>query len=370
MDDERVESSCQDDKVRHNYREFCELVTGRKSQELPAAIFSHACPDCDAIASMMGVSWILQRAFGIESEMLYAGEISHPQNASMDNLLNPGLLRVNENYKPDNYSLRILVDTVPTYAGVGQTDARTRFDCVIDHHRDMPGNGFPKLVIHRKVGSCSSVVYDMMKEIVPPELWLNEESDIDAKLATALIAGIMVDTQFLMSDDCTELDRRAFNELFELRNPSFLHQIVFFKRRKFWVDRKAQACAAAQVNDQGYAIVGLGLIPEKERDIISDMADEMVTWAAVETAIAFAVVGGERIEASVRSLDASLSIADFCKRLGGRHGTGGGKLGKGAYQLPLAGFSIDPDEDEEDADEAWESIKKREIKRIGRIISK
>jgi hypothetical protein len=100
------------------------------------------------------------------------------------------------------------------------------------------------------------------------------------------------------------------------------------------------------------------------------MAEEMVSWASVETAIAFGVVGGDRIEGSVRSLNASLTVSDFCRKLGGKHGGGGGKHGKGAYQLSLAGFSIDDDEDEEDAREAWESIKKRETKRILRIINK
>jgi hypothetical protein len=36
----------------------------------------------------------------------------------------------------------------------------------------------------------------------------------------------------------------------------------------------------------------------------------------------------------------------------------------------LAGFSIDPDEEEEDVQEAWESIKNRETKRILRLIKK
>ena len=100
------------------------------------------------------------------------------------------------------------------------------------------------------------------------------------------------------------------------------------------------------------------------------MADEMVSWANVVTAIAFAVVGGERIEGSVRSLNASVSISEFCKKLGGRHGSGGGKLGKGAYRLGLAGMSLDPDEDEETKDKTWTLIKEKETKRITRTIYK
>ena len=348
---------------QHPYQQFIDLFN-ECNTELPVAIFAHASPDPDAIASMMGLYWMIRKIFNIECQLFYAGEISHPQNNSLVNLLNPNMKPISE--LGEEYSLRLLVDTVPSHAGV---ESPMSFDVVIDHHRDLPTD-YEGVLIHKKSGSCAGIIYDMMRECVPPEEWLDAETDADAKVATALLAGIMTDTHFLMSDDCTEIDRHAFNGLFEYRNSQFLHEIVFFKRRKFWIAKKAEACAKATVDEEGFAIVGLGLIPERERDLIADMAEEMVSWASVETAIAFGVVGGDRIEGSVRSLNSSLVVANFCKKLGGKYGGGGGKLGKGAYQLPLGGFSIDDEEDEEDAQEAWESIRKRESKRITRVINK
>lgn len=350
------------------YREFRELLA--REEPLRVALFSHPSPDPDGISSMMGLEWIIKRLCpGAECGMFYQGEVSHPQNGSMVNLLSVDMKRVCD-FDPQAWNVRIVADTIPEHAGKGDHDIN--FDFVIDHHRESPNNNFSGAFIHRKTGSCASIIYDMMREIVPKERWFDDEIDADTKVATALIAGIMTDTHFLLSDDSTEFDRTAFNELFEHRNPNFLQQIVFFKRRRFWIDCKARACVASvdKIDDEGFAIVGLGLIPERERDLIADMADEMVSWASVETAVAFGVVGGDRIEGSVRSLDASLNVSDFCKRLGGRHGTGGGKQGKGAYQLPLAGFSIDTDEDEEDAREAWESINKRETKRVRKVFRK
>jgi hypothetical protein len=174
----------------------------------------------------------------------------------------------------------------------------------------------------------------------------------------------------MVSDDSTELEFDTFSKLFPYRNSNFLKQIVFFKRPRFWIDIKAKAATAADIDEDGYAIVGLGLIPESQRDIISDMAEEMISWASVETAIAFAVVGGVRIEGSVRSLNPSVSVSDFCKRLGGRFGVGGGKLGKGAYRYDLSGMSIDPDEDEEIRRKTCDLIREKEIKRIQRMIRK
>lgn len=348
---------------KKGYKEFAALFEDAKESRV--AIFSHACPDPDAIASMMGMSWLLERAYGIESNMFYAGEVSHPQNGTMVNLLAPPIQRICD--YDEKHDINILVDTIPNHAGIGNHPVE--FDVVIDHHRELP-HDFNGVLIHKKCGSCAAIIYDLMKHFVPKENWLTDEVDADMKVATALIAGIMTDTNFLMSDDCTEYERNAFNELFEYRNGGFLHQIVFFKRRKFWIDRKAEACSHAKIDEEGCAVVGLGLIPEKERDLISDMAQEMVSWASVETAVAFGVVGGDRIEGSVRSLNASLNVSEFCKKLGDRHGSGGGKHGKGAYQLPLAGFSIDPDEEPADAQDAWESIRKRETKRILRTMKK
>jgi len=349
---------------KKGYKEFAGLFEGKEVRKV--AIFSHPCPDPDAIASMMGMSWLIEKTFGIESQMFYAGEVSHPQNGSMVNLLSPPLQRVEE-YQLDKFDVNILVDTIPSHAGVGK--AKVNFHVVIDHHRELP-HDFDGVLIHKKCGSCAAIVYDLIKATVPRSNWFTDEVDADMKVATALIAGIMTDTNYMMSDDCTEYELNAFKELFEYRNSGFLHQIVFFKRRKFWIDRKAEACALAKIDEEGCAVVGLGLIPEKERDLIADMAEEMVSWASVETAVAFGVVGGDRIEGSVRSLNASLNVSEFCKKLGARCGTGGGKHGKGAYQLPLAGFSIDPDEEPNDAQDAWESIRKRESKRIMRVLKK
>jgi nanoRNase/pAp phosphatase (c-di-AMP/oligoRNAs hydrolase) len=315
---------------------------------------------------MMGVQWLLSKAFGIESHLFFDGEVSHPQNNAVINLLDPQLRRVDEDYKTDDYGLHILVDTVPKNAGIGHQ--KITFDIVIDHHKDFYLNGYKGLMIHVKTGSCSAIVFRLMQYFCKETRWLDNDNDVDTKVATALIAGIYTDTENMMSDDSTELEFDAFKELFEYRNSNFLKQIVFFKRPKSWIDLKAAACGEARIDEEGHAIVGLGIVPEKSRDIIADMADEMVAWASVDTAVCFAVVGGERLMGSVRSLNASFSVSELCKLLGGKYGSGGGKMGKGAYQYSLGGMSIDPDEDDDDQRKLWEIFREKEIKRVSRLM--
>lgn len=351
-------------KSNKGHEDLAKILQAANSEK-SIAIFSHKCPDPDAIGSMMGIRWLARKQFGIDSKLFYDGDVAHPQNVSMDNLLEPSLMKA-EDYDPEDHDIVILVDTIPDNAGTG--GQKIEFSVVIDHHRDYPKD-FEGLFIHEKTGSCASIIYGLIKNIVDKENWFDDEVDLDTKVATALIAGIMTDCMFLMADDTTELERNAFNELFEYRNSAALHQIVFFKRPRLWIDKKATGCTEADVDGEGYAIVGLGIIPSSQRDLIADMADEMISWATVEVAIAFGVVGGDRIEGCVRSLNASVNVPELCKNLAGKYGTGGGKQGKGAYRIELSPI-FDPDEEEDDVKAAWNSLKGRETKRIRRLISK
>lgn len=348
------------------------LIKIKAQEDSRIALFTHRMPDPDAISSLMGLKWFLLRNYDIESDIFYDGEVAHPQNMTMVNLLDPSMAKVSDpeaGYKPDKYQFRMLADTIPEAAGVA--DHRVAFDVVFDHHKILPHN-YEGILIHRKVGSCAAIIYDVMRQIMTPEHenWFDDDVDYDSKVATALIAGVMTDCNYCLADDSTEFDRRAVDELFPFRNSNFLHQIVFFKRPKFWIDTKARGCAEADINEEGFAIVGLGLIPAKERDLIADMAEEMISWASVETAVAFGVVDGDRIEGSVRSVNASVNVAEFCKKLGGEKGSGGGKHGKGAYRIPLSPPIDITAEDPQDVRDTWEANKKRETKRIRRILNK
>lgn len=340
-----------------NFKELLQKVP----QDKKIAIFSHAYPDPDAIGSMMGLSWLLNKEFGFECDLFFDGAISHPQNKSMINLLDPQLKLAKEDYKAEIYGMNLLVDTIPANAGVG--GHKVIFDVVIDHHKELPNGGYSGLVVHYKTGACCSIIYKLIELMSSKQF--EDDNDNDSKVATAMLAGIITDTEYLVSDDSTEMEFDAFKGLFKLRNPKSLKEIVFFKRPKLWVDIKASASVQTEYTDEGYAIVGLGILPNTQRDLIADMADEMITWASVETAIVFALIDGVTIEGSVRSLNPSITVSEFCKKLGGEHGTGGGKLSKGAYKFGLGGLSFDTDDD--DDVKTWELIKKKEIKRITQL---
>jgi nanoRNase/pAp phosphatase (c-di-AMP/oligoRNAs hydrolase) len=350
-----------EDKNSAYIPKFRNLFADKKKR---AAIFTHAYPDPDAIGSVMGVEWLLSKAFGLESDGFFTGPISHPQNVAMVNLLDPNMKAVEE-YRRENYDFHVLVDTVPVNGGVGPHHD-VHFDLVIDHHKECCAPDFPGMFLNLKAGSCCGTVYDMIRRM---DLAFEDDVEADSIVATALLIGITTDTENLMSDDSTEYEFDAYAALFPHRNPPVLRKIVNFDRPKFWIDTKAAAILKASIED-GVGIVGMGIIPGKHRDMISDMSQDMVSWEGVDTAIAFALVDGCRIEGSVRSNNAAISVPKLSKDLGGRHGSGGGKLGKGAYKFDLGGGSIDDEDDDETREKTWQLFADKEKNRILRIIRK
>jgi nanoRNase/pAp phosphatase (c-di-AMP/oligoRNAs hydrolase) len=325
-----------------------------------AAIFTHPFPDPDAIGSMMAIKWMLCK-LGIYSKCYYTGSISHPQNRSMVNLLDPELESL-DNYSCSNDCINILVDTIPNNIGIFESE-KINFDLIIDHHKETPSN-FDGVYINLRAGSTCATVYSIIEQLGFP---FDEDSQYDNRVATAMMIGITTDTENLMSDDCSDYEFNAWSKLFPFRDSVLLKQIVNFERPKFWIDSKATACSNAIV-EESIGVVGMGIIPGKHRDMVADMADEMVTWEDINTAVVFALIDGNRIEGCVRTKASSVSVPSLCQDLGGKYGKGGGKLGKGAYRYELGGASIDEDEDDEIKQKSWELFQKKEIKRVFKII--
>jgi nanoRNase/pAp phosphatase (c-di-AMP/oligoRNAs hydrolase) len=328
------------------------------------AIFTHPCPDPDAIGSMMGLAWCIRKAFDAEVDCFYDGHVSHPQNQRMCNLLDPEL-HLFDKFKNEDYALRVCVDTVPAHCACPQG---MDFDLDLDHHKEIPNGGFKGLFLNLRAGSCCATIYQIIKAL---GLHFEEDNEADSKVATALLVGIITDTEYQTSDDTTEYEHDAYRELFEFRNSTALKQIIRYKHPKEWVEARSRVAMKAhdRIKD-GILIHGIGFIDAGNRDLVAAVADEMLSWENVETAVAFAVIDGNRIEGSVRSGNAAIAVPTLCKELGGQYGGGGGKLNKGAYYYNLGSMALDAEMDESTKEKMWEFINDRETKRLYKAIRK
>lgn len=332
-----------------------------KSQGKRFAIFAHPCPDPDAIGSMMSMAFLLKKKYDVEVDCFSDGIISHPENRAMGNLLDPDLILAEE-YVAESYCCNILCDTIPSHAATAGKNVE--FNLVVDHHKLAPNGNFKGIFYNLKAGSCCGTVYHLIKNF---GLIFDENSERDRQIATALMIGVRSDTNDFMSEDTTELEFTTYKELFPFRNAIALKQIINYKIPKPWL-AQIQAAAGQAGMDDDIGIYGVGFITPTQRDMISFLADFLQTWN--ETSVVFAIVDGTRVEGSVRTINNHINVPLLCKELGGEHGDGGGKLGKGAYHYPLGNFSLAEGDSKEIFDKMWDFVKVRETAVIREALKK
>ena len=339
-----------------------ELITEKKIDGKKIAIFSHRVLDPDAIGSMLGIEFLINKIHGIDCDLIYDGEISHPLNKAVVQILDVQLQKIDD-YKSEDYFLNILVDTVPANAGVGNRKD-IKFQVCADHHKQIPNGDFSGLVIHEFCGAASSIVYSLIKD---NKIELEDGNEKHAKIATALLVGIITDTSSCLSADTTTLDFTAMQNLFDYRDADGLRKITHFSRPLSWMRLKQKAYNDVVIND-GVAITGLGLLDDANRDVLPDLADDILLWGGnVQIVVVFALFYN-RLEGCIRANNEAVEVNQFCKLLG--VGNGGGRACKGAYKKFLGDFCIEDTEDEDLQEEMWNAIKKREIANILKVLKK
>lgn len=355
-------------KIVTDGERFQSFIT--KKLEVPeeirrAAIFTHPQPDLDGIGSMMGIRFLLNNFYGIETDCFYGGDVSHPQNKIAVQLLDPHLIPAKK-YNPDLYSVNILVDTIPTRVGAGNNNVN--WDIIIDHHKELPAtDNFDGLLLHHHSGSASGIVHDLLSD---HGVEWDMSSEEHVKVATAIWAGVITDTDFCTKADTTSRDFNTQQSMFDIANSSHVRKIVRYNWPMSWVKLLGLAITDHE-NHDGLAIVGLGLLKSDQYHALAAIADHMLSWGAnVHTAIAFGLFDGKYISGCLRTNDDTVEVHDLCRSLGGDHGEGGGKVFSGRYTKPLGAFSFDLDEAGDFLSRWWSLQKERETAKILKVLSK
>jgi len=141
-------------RIKARIDAFSKLVLDNKDKTW--YICSHDNPDPDSIASSLGIKRILN-FLGVEStKIVYCGEISHPQNRALVNVLQ---LRIDqwEGLTEDNDCMFVFVDCS---AGQKNMSIKKEPAIVVDHHKITTGKK-DILFLHDEVGACSTLVLDL-----------------------------------------------------------------------------------------------------------------------------------------------------------------------------------------------------------------
>jgi nanoRNase/pAp phosphatase (c-di-AMP/oligoRNAs hydrolase) len=311
-------------------------------------VIIHNFPDPDAISSALGIMTLIKHLGFKFGDIYYTGEISHPQNRTLVSLLNIQMIDYNEN-PFTNGSDAILIDTNNVGEESNQAYIKpenVNIIAVIDHHKGKhPKNA---KVDYRQTGSCASIVWDYLNQ---SNFDFNDENA--HILATALITGIFTDTNSLMSDNISELDFQAYQDLLKYADNQKLRSIMNYPLPTYLFELRQKAFQEEnQMNVESTIVCGIGIIKPAKRDALPIIADELLRMSGITTSIVFAIVD-ECIDISIRSNDIALDITSFVQDV---FGTGGGKQGAGRARIPLGFFSMN--ESDEHNNNIWELSKK------------
>lgn len=274
-------------------------------------------PDPDAIASALAVRTLLGRA-DEDCPILTLGEVTRPENRRMIRLLDVEIRQV-EVQELAALACLVTVDTQPP-----SLDGAPVRLAVIDHHPPEAGVDVEVCDIRPEYGATATMLTEYLRA--------DGETQIDGRLATALLYGIQTDTA-LLTRASTANDVAAYAFLQDRADAKLLRRI---SRPSYAPDAMrafGRALSGLIVRD-GLAVAHVGALSSDDVHILADLADfclsiDGVSWVAVG-----AYVGGD-LTVTLRHLgDDGPGAGVLARRLAVPGGQGGGHATMARLVLP------------------------------------
>lgn len=303
------------------------LIDLARSRKKPLIHLQHN-PDPDALASGLGLKYLLERLLGHRTVLAYTGRVGRVENRAMLRELGIG---IKPSYKID-YSEYDLVGVVDTHPGAGtcRLPEGVRPDIVVDHHPSVNDlRDVPLLYFDPNYGSTSTMVGALMVENGIP---------IPPHIATALTYGIRTDTLDLARSEHPQ-DEKIYREVFGLADKRALARIERARVPQTYFVVLERALRGAEICDHAITTY-LGQI--EHSDMVAEVADllfrlEGIRWVMV------AGTNGALLYCSIRALKArDVEAGAVAREISGGHG--GGHDTFAAAQIPLdEEAAADPD---------------------------
>lgn len=313
---ERQRRSPHHDMMAANLDALQTVVTGQPDLQ----IVTHNDPDPDAIASALGVQYLLREAWGVEAPIVYEGIIGRAENRALVHYLESPLTPL-----PDAWLIRpcILVDSQPG-AGNNPYSSAEHVLVVVDHHPLLPETaGVVYADVRPELGATASILVEYLRLLDVP---------VPAHLATALFYGIKSDT-LCLARGASGKDMEALLSLQALVDEPALMAIERAQVSPAYFRAFHQALESTQIyGDVLLADIGPMAYP--------DWAAEMADWFLRLDAIQWVVCLGtyeDTIYLSVRTRDMRGGAGRVARDAIGRDGFAGGHGMAAGGQLPLRG---------------------------------
>ena len=301
----------------------------------PVLIVMHDVPDPDAMGSALGLQLIFKMK-GIESTIHYRGDISHPQNKTLVNVL--GITGFNK--LADGEIIKAEMPVVVVDGTENNSCAGDYPDLVIDHHKNT--TKAKNKIVSADYGACSTMIWEIFKHLDITSIKEDSEEKVITEdysnIFTSLLLGVRTDTNDLTSEYMTKNDFIAYQELLDLSDKESLQKIMNYPYPKYLYDRRLDLHKEGNSAEKnGVFVGGVGFIPSSQRDVIAVLSEEYARMESVNTSIIFAIIDKTTLHVSIRSSNVSLDVGSMCSELFGHYG--GGTSYKGGAAIPLSFYS-------------------------------
>lgn len=276
----------------------------------------HNYPDQDAIASAMGLKVLLEEK-GVKATICYKGEIDKYNTLKMIESLGIEIYRIDKLTMSEQDEI-IIVDgqkgSVNMYEFEGKEIA------CIDHHRKLDEYVYEYSDIRSNVGACSSII---------ASYFLENEIEVDQRVATALVYGIKVDTANL-SRGVSDTDIDMFCYLYKRASVTMLKQFENNSLKMQDLNSYVRAISDLRLyKDIGVADAGNDC-PEA---MIGTVSDFLLTLSEVDFTLVYSY-RANGLKCSVRSEEKLLDACYIIKRALKGLGDGGGHATMAAGFIP------------------------------------
>ncbi len=302
----------------------------------PHVILIRGYPDPDGLAS----AWAharLAASVGVECDIAHVPVMSRVENRAMVNLLEVPLVRIRGPEDLERYVAMSLVD-----ANTIDLPMKSGLPClsIVDHHTVSGKLTADFIDVRPSVGATSTIYTEYLRDAPTRAL---ENGGLASRLATALAYGIRSDTDDLLR--ATAADFQAMSELAELADRDVLARLSRYAIPDAAMQILKRALEAMKIEGT-WAFAGVGALRPRDRDAVGQAADFLLRRDGITTVITFALIEGT-IDGSLRTTDPAVDPALWIKEAFGvgplGRPYGGGRRGKGGFQIPLGPLAAHPD---------------------------
>ncbi|MDR2182337.1 MAG: DHH family phosphoesterase [Treponema sp.] len=278
-------------------------------KDAPDEVFiqPHNVPDPDAIASSLGMYYLLSQRGISKLAIVYDQEIEKANSLRMLEMFKVPMIQAKDAATLGTEDWAVLVDAQKGNANI--TDLPTDEVAAIDHHEYKGNQGYRFEDIRPNAGSCSAII---------AEYFFENNIAVPQGIATALLYGIFMDTDNL-TRGASDLDINMFYRLYSMSN---IDMIVELKGNDITVndlELYAEAFKTVEIYDE----LGFLKLRGVNDSLLGAAGDIVVSVSGVNIVVAY-VQRETGIKLSVRSTCAKVKANDLVRHITEGCGVGGG----------------------------------------------